>query len=97
MLDFLGLKRRQSHKPSQLSGGEKQRTAIARALINTPSIILADEPTGNLDAQSASRVHSLFKDVNEKYDVAIVLATHNKELSDIGHRKITIKDGIISQ
>lgn len=95
LVDFLGISARLSHFPSQLSGGQKQRVAIARALINRPSILLADEPTGNLDAKSADEIMVLLKRVNEKGNT-VLLVTHNESYANMCHRKITINDGVIS-
>ena len=83
------------HKPSQLSGGEQQRTAVARALINSPSIVLADEPSGNLDSQNARELHKLFFDLRSKYRQTFIVVTHNEELAKMTDRKLEIKDGQI--
>ena len=80
-------------KPEFLSGGEKQRVAVARALINNPSILLADEPTGNLDSENAEKIHKLFKQINKDLNVTIVLVTHNKDFSKIANKSILLKDG----
>ena len=80
-------------KPEFLSGGEKQRVAVARALINNPSILLADEPTGNLDSENAEKIHKLFKKINKDLNVTIVLVTHNKDFSKIANKSILLKDG----
>ena len=80
-------------KPEFLSGGEKQRVAVARALINNPSILLADEPTGNLDSENAEKIHKLFKQINKDLNVTIILVTHNKDFSKIANKSILLKDG----
>jgi lipoprotein-releasing system ATP-binding protein len=95
LLDFLGLKDRYHHKPSELSGGEQQRVAVARALINNPSIILADEPSGNLDSESADNLHKLFFELREQFGQTFVIVTHNEELADMADRKLTMVDGQI--
>ena len=95
ILNFLGLEDRYHHKPNQLSGGEQQRVAVARALINTPSVILADEPSGNLDSASAKNLHELFFELRDKFGQTFVLVTHNEELADMADRKLTMKDGVI--
>lgn len=96
LLDDLGLQDRHDHKPSQLSGGEQQRVAVARALINNPSVIFADEPSGNLDSESAKNLHQLFFDLREKYNQTFVIITHNNQLADMADRKLTMIDGIIT-
>jgi lipoprotein-releasing system ATP-binding protein len=93
LLDFLGLVQRADHKPMMLSGGEQQRVAIARALINKPKLLLADEPSGNLDTKTADRLHRLFLSLRNNFDQSIVLVTHNKELSAIGDRSLQLVDG----
>jgi lipoprotein-releasing system ATP-binding protein len=95
LLNFLGLEDRYHHKPNQLSGGEQQRVAVARALINNPSVILADEPSGNLDSASAKNLHELFFELREKFGQTFILVTHNEELADMADRKLTMKDGVI--
>ena len=95
LLDFLGLSERRDHKPSQLSGGEQQRVAVARALINNPAVILADEPSGNLDSTSAKELHKLFFSLRDEFKQTFIIVTHNEELADMADRKLTIKDGII--
>ena len=95
LLDFLGLSHRENHKPSELSGGEQQRVAVARALINEPSVIFADEPSGNLDSTSAENLHELFFELRDKFGQTFVLVTHNKELAKMADRTLTMKDGII--
>jgi lipoprotein-releasing system ATP-binding protein len=96
LLSFLGLSNRINHKPSELSGGEQQRVAVARALINNPSIILADEPSGNLDSNSAKNLHELFFKLRNEFGQTFVLVTHNEELANMADRKLTMKDGKIS-
>jgi lipoprotein-releasing system ATP-binding protein len=91
----LGLEQRLGNKPNELSGGEQQRVAVARALINQPSIILADEPSGNLDSASADRLHQLFLDLRDKYGQTFVIVTHNKELAAMADRRVNMKDGKI--
>jgi lipoprotein-releasing system ATP-binding protein len=93
LLTQLGLADRAEHKPSELSGGEQQRVAIARALINQPSIIFADEPTGNLDSNNANEINELFLKIRKEMDVAIVIVTHNSALASIADRQLHMKDG----
>ncbi len=95
LLKFLGLGNRMKHKPNELSGGEQQRVAVARALINEPSIILADEPSGNLDSSSAESLHKLFFELRNSFDQTFVIVTHNQELANMADRKLTMRDGII--
>lgn len=95
LLSFLGLSHRENHKPSELSGGEQQRVAVARALINNPSVIFADEPSGNLDSTSAKNLHELFFKLRDEYGQTFVLVTHNKDLAAMADRTLTMKDGII--
>lgn len=95
LLNFLGLKNRMKHKPNELSGGEQQRVAVARALINEPSIILADEPSGNLDSSSAESLHKLFFELRDSFNQTFVIVTHNQELANMADRKLTMRDGII--
>lgn len=95
LLDFLGLSHRYEHKPAELSGGEQQRVAVARALINNPAIIFADEPSGNLDSESADNLHGLFFELREKFGQTFVIVTHNKELAEMADRKLTMVDGKI--
>ncbi|WP_203295644.1 ABC transporter ATP-binding protein [Luteirhabdus pelagi] len=95
LLSFLGLSHRGSHKPNELSGGEQQRVAVARALINNPSIILADEPSGNLDTESAENLHNLFFKLRDEFGQTFVIVTHNEELADMADRKLEMQDGII--
>ena len=95
LLNFLGLQDRHHHRPSELSGGEAQRVAVARALINNPSIILADEPSGNLDSESADKLHQLFFRLREEFNQTFVIVTHNEELAEMADRKLTMVDGLI--
>lgn len=95
LLDLLGLKERRNHKPSQLSGGELQRVAVARALINEPEIVLADEPSGNLDSANALELHKLFFDLKNQLQQTFVIVTHNEELANMADRKLEIRDGLI--
>ncbi|MFY7671480.1 ABC transporter ATP-binding protein [Tenacibaculum sp. MEBiC06402] len=95
LLEFLGLSHRIHHKPNELSGGEQQRVAVARALINNPSVIFADEPSGNLDSNSAENLHQLFFKLRDEFGQTFVLVTHNKELADMADRKLEMKDGVI--
>jgi lipoprotein-releasing system ATP-binding protein len=95
LLNMLGLKDRVDHKPSELSGGEQQRTAVARAMINAPDLILADEPSGNLDSKNAEDLHRLFFQLRKETGQTFVIVTHNEHLSEMADRKIELKDGII--
>ncbi|MFT6065115.1 MAG: lipoprotein-releasing system ATP-binding protein [Paraglaciecola sp.] len=95
LLEFLGLSHRINHKPSELSGGEQQRVAVARALINSPAVILADEPSGNLDSESAKNLHELFFKLRDEFGQTFVLVTHNEMLANMADRKLTMKDGKI--
>lgn len=95
LLLFLGLSHRQDHKPNELSGGEQQRVAVARALINDPAIILADEPSGNLDTESAENLHNLFFKLREEFGQTFVIVTHNEELADMADRKLVMQNGVI--
>jgi lipoprotein-releasing system ATP-binding protein len=95
LLDFLGLNERYHHKPAELSGGEQQRVAVARALINNPSIIFADEPSGNLDSESADRLHNLFFELRKSFGQTFVIVTHNEELAEMADRMLTMVDGKI--
>lgn len=95
LLDYLQLSERLEHKPSELSGGEKQRVAVARALINNPEIILADEPSGSLDTKNKEELHKLLFQLREKYNLTIIIVTHDKELAGLSDRIIEMKDGEI--
>ena len=95
LLAFLGLSHRIHHKPNELSGGEQQRVAVARALINNPSVILADEPSGNLDSESAKNLHELFFKLRDEFGQTFILVTHNEELAEMTDRKLTMIDGKI--
>ena len=95
LLKLLGLSDRKNHKPDELSGGEQQRVAVARALINSPSIVLADEPSGNLDSKNADELHNLFLKLNKDLGQTFVIITHNTALANLGSRKLEMKDGKI--
>ncbi len=95
ILDFLNLKNRISHKPNELSGGEQQRVAVARALINRPAVILADEPSGNLDSANKKELHELFFELRDKFSQTFVIVTHDNELATMSDRILHIKDGIV--
>lgn len=95
LLDYLGLKDRADHKPSELSGGEKQRVAVARALVNEPSVILADEPSGSLDSKNKEELHQLFFDLRDKFGQTFVIVTHDEGLANMTDRCIHIKDGVM--
>ena len=95
LLDFLGLQGRLDHKPSELSGGEQQRVAVARALINDPEVILADEPSGNLDTENKQELHKLFMTLRDKFQKTLVIVTHDHSLASMADRIITMKDGKI--
>jgi lipoprotein-releasing system ATP-binding protein len=95
LLDYLGLSDRLNHKPSELSGGEQQRVAVARALINKPAVIFADEPSGNLDTASAENLHQLFFKLREEFGQTFVIVTHNEALANMADRKLVMKDGLI--
>ncbi|PHQ30486.1 ABC transporter ATP-binding protein [Leeuwenhoekiella nanhaiensis] len=95
LLGFLGLSHRINHKPGQLSGGEQQRVAVARSLINEPALILADEPSGNLDSESAENLHQLFFKLRDTYNQTFVIVTHNEDLAAMADRKLTMVDGKI--
>ena len=96
LLDYLGLSHRINHKPNELSGGEQQRVAVARALINKPAIIFADEPSGNLDTASAENLHQLFFKLRDEFGQTFVIVTHNEELANMADRKLVMVDGLIS-
>jgi lipoprotein-releasing system ATP-binding protein len=93
LLDLMGLSHRKSHYPSEMSGGEQQRVAVARALINKPSYVLADEPSGNLDTKNADELHQLFFDVRKQLGCSFVIVTHNAKFADLADRKLVIEDG----
>ncbi|UZH55133.1 ABC transporter ATP-binding protein [Salinimicrobium tongyeongense] len=95
LLGFLGLSQRAGHKPAEMSGGEQQRVAVARSLINNPGVIFADEPSGNLDSESAENLHRLFFDLREEFGQTFVIVTHNEELADMADKKLTMVDGKI--
>jgi lipoprotein-releasing system ATP-binding protein len=96
LLRYMNLENRSHHKPSQLSGGEQQRLAVARALINDPAVVLADEPSGNLDSATAIELHNLFFDLRKNFNQTFVIVTHNEQLAGMADRKISMKDGKIS-
>ena len=95
LLDMMGLAARRDHKPGQLSGGEQQRVAIARALVNSPAVLLADEPSGNLDSHNRDEIHRLFFDLRERLGQTVVIVTHDEKLAAMADRKITMSDGLI--
>ncbi|MEN9446997.1 MAG: transporter related protein [Bacteroidota bacterium] len=95
LLDYLGLNNRMHHKPNELSGGEQQRVSVARALMNHPLVILADEPTGNLDTERSKELHQLFFDLRKEFNQTFVIVTHNDELAEQADRKLMMKDGLI--
>ncbi len=95
LLDFLGLAERIQHKPAQLSGGEQQRVAVARALVNSPDIIFADEPTGNLDSQASKDLHRLIRRLCDELGQTFVIVTHNQELAELSDRRMTMADGLL--
>jgi lipoprotein-releasing system ATP-binding protein len=95
LLEIMGLKDRMEHKPAQLSGGEQQRVAIARALINSPAVLLADEPSGNLDSRNRDEIHQLFFELRDKLGQTVVIVTHDDALASMADRKITMSDGEI--
>jgi lipoprotein-releasing system ATP-binding protein len=97
LLEYLGLSHRINHKPNELSGGEQQRVAVARALINKPAIIFADEPSGNLDTHSAENLHQLFFKLRDEFGQTFVIVTHNEELANMADRKLVMVDGLISK
>lgn len=97
LLEFLKLSERLDHKPSALSGGEQQRVAVARALVNNPAVVLADEPSGNLDSASSLELHELFFRLRDEFKQTFVIVTHNKELADMANRQLVMKDGIIDR
>lgn len=95
LLDTLGLKDRMEHRPKELSGGEQQRVAVARALINNPAVIMADEPTGNLDSHNARELHQLFLQLRDQFEQTFIIVTHNEELATLSDRQLVMKDGKI--
>ena len=95
LLDFMNLGDRSNHKPNELSGGEKQRVAVARALINNPSVVLADEPSGSLDSQNKQELHQLFFDLRERFGQTFVIVTHDEQLAALTDRTIHMQDGVI--
>ncbi|MBS1655169.1 MAG: ATP-binding cassette domain-containing protein, partial [Bacteroidetes bacterium] len=95
LLEILGLKDRLENKPNEMSGGEQQRVAVARALINNPSVVFADEPTGNLDSANAKELHQLFFDLRKKFNQTFLIVTHNEELATLSDRVLHMKDGKI--
>ena len=97
LLNRLGLKDRMTHKPGQLSGGEQQRVAVARALVNNPAMIFADEPSGNLDSTNANELHHLFSELRDEFHQTFVIVTHNEHLAELSDRKVLMKDGLIVQ
>ncbi|MDL5051576.1 ABC transporter ATP-binding protein [Oscillatoria amoena NRMC-F 0135] len=96
LLSLLGISERAQHKPAELSGGEQQRVAVARALINEPALVLADEPSGNLDSKNAAELHRLFFDLRKRFNQTFIIVTHNEEFASMADRKLVIRDGIIS-
>lgn len=95
LLDYLGLKNRIEHKPTQLSGGEQQRVAVARALMNQPAVVFADEPSGNLDSESSQELHHLLFDLRNDFKQTFVIVTHNEELAQMSDRRLVMKDGVL--
>ncbi len=96
LFDLLGISDRSGHRPAELSGGEQQRVAVARALINDPTIVLADEPSGNLDSQNADSLHRLFVELRKELNQTFVVVTHNETLANLADRKLTIADGVVA-
>ena len=94
LLERLGVAKRADHKPSQLSGGEQQRVAVARALINEPAVVLADEPSGNLDSDNSRELHNLFFTLRDEFNQTFVIVTHNEDLANMADRKLVMKDGL---
>lgn len=97
LLGFLGLSHRLGHKPNELSGGEQQRVAVARALMNNPGVIFADEPSGNLDSKSAKELHELFFNLRKEFQQTFIIVTHNDELANMADRKLEMRDGVIER
>lgn len=97
LLEEVGLRERREHKPSELSGGEKQRVAVARALMNDPWLVLADEPSGNLDASSGGELHNLFRGLNDRKGQTFVIVTHNRHLAEMAEKVLTLRDGCLSE
>lgn len=95
LLRFMGLSERASHKPNELSGGEKQRVAVARALVNNPAVVLADEPSGSLDSKNKAELHQLFFDLRDKFGQTFVIVTHDENLAQLTDRTIHMKDGML--
>ncbi len=95
LIEMMGLAARRDHKPAELSGGEAQRVAIARALINSPAVILADEPSGNLDSRNREEIHRLFLSLRERFGQTIIIVTHDENLAAMADRRVVMKDGII--
>lgn len=96
-LSLVGLEGRELHKTNQLSGGEQQRVAIARALVNNPSLLLADEPTGNLDTKTGGEIMEIFKNLNQEKNITVILVTHDSEVSQIAHQRIYLRDGLVEK
>ena len=96
-LSLVGLEGRELHKTNQLSGGEQQRVAIARALVNNPSLLLADEPTGNLDTKTGKEIMEIFKKLNQEKNITVILVTHDSEVSQIAHQRIYLRDGLVEK
>ena len=96
LMKILQIEDRKDHKPNQLSGGEQQRVAIARALINRPNLILADEPTGNLDSQTSAELHNLIFKLRDQFNLSFIIVTHNNELAQMSDRSLTMKDGVLN-
>ena len=95
LFDILGISHRLEHKPSELSGGEQQRVAVARSLINRPKVIFADEPSGNLDSKNSAELHQLFFDLRDRFNQTFVLVTHNESLANMADRKLVMRDGLL--